>query len=927
MGSEIPLVARHRELSAVTEVIKSVANGRGQAVLITGEAGIGKTRLLREARKEAELQGVPVFAGRAVESCGAYRPLVEAFARPSVPFAHHPDLIGVRPALARVLPGWVAETTTIAPMADPAAVLATAVILLLQTMAPDGAVLMIDDLQWADPDTVAVLTVLVDSIDTISLALIGATRDEAPTDAGLHQLRARHLINELPLRRLTPTEVVEALTADHQRRLPAEQLDQLIAIIDGLPLIMDEFARQIRERGSEDVPLDLTSSTLASAVQLRLAGVPSDCRLVLDALSVIGDADIDVLVAATGLTSQHLGSALHAGLASTLLVPAPNSLGVGWRHVLIADVVRDLLLPMEEHGIARRAADRLAEGTERNDGQLRQAARLYEVAGDRHQAAEQLRRAARLAVNHGALDIAQQYLSDAQALTGDLPDSAIEVLIERIETLNLVGRAGEAYDSGMAALRDVSGPNLRRLLAATVRATYNTGHFTERDELLDRLQRESPADDAELMVMRTSAAIDDRRPEAFELGRRAAVLAEREGRIALADQALMLAGFGAALQSLEQAATAFRAALDLSRRHGFTLGEVFGNYALATIDLFSDADPTRMERARERSITAGLVGLVAAADLDMAAVYLLRSGFVAAYPRTLQGYTKARQLRLRDLQAEAYGRLLNCHLLADQPLPGSTGRLHETDLDAAIGPSAELAPEYRTFFGVKSAQGAMAWLHGDNATAVRLIEEDTRQFDDEVKLAPWWGFGRLLRVAAGDDSSAAFDHRDLTGHTVNWAARALGMAIEELRSGEPADSALAEAEQHLRNTHFWGHLLRTAIAPAAANFGMRPTAAGWLREADAFFGAAGELPLQRKARQELAAIGGKVPRAGALIPAHLARLGITNREAEVLRLVNAGLSNADIAHQLYISVRTVETHVSSMLQKTGSESRDQLPRW
>jgi DNA-binding NarL/FixJ family response regulator len=61
------------------------------------------------------------------------------------------------------------------------------------------------------------------------------------------------------------------------------------------------------------------------------------------------------------------------------------------------------------------------------------------------------------------------------------------------------------------------------------------------------------------------------------------------------------------------------------------------------------------------------------------------------------------------------------------------------------------------------------------------------------------------------------------------------------------------------------------------------------------------------------------------VPPHLAKLGITAREIEILRLVNAGLSNADISDRLFISTRTVESHVSSLLQKTGQATREQLP--
>jgi predicted ATPase len=95
-------------------------------VLLTGEAGVGKTRLLVEAQRVAERQGLQVLRGRAVESGGAYRPLVEAFARASARYADEKELAGVRSVLARVLPGWISDQEVLAPMADPAAVLAEA---------------------------------------------------------------------------------------------------------------------------------------------------------------------------------------------------------------------------------------------------------------------------------------------------------------------------------------------------------------------------------------------------------------------------------------------------------------------------------------------------------------------------------------------------------------------------------------------------------------------------------------------------------------------------------------------------------------------------------------------------------------------------------------------------------------------------------
>jgi DNA-binding NarL/FixJ family response regulator len=63
------------------------------------------------------------------------------------------------------------------------------------------------------------------------------------------------------------------------------------------------------------------------------------------------------------------------------------------------------------------------------------------------------------------------------------------------------------------------------------------------------------------------------------------------------------------------------------------------------------------------------------------------------------------------------------------------------------------------------------------------------------------------------------------------------------------------------------------------------------------------------------------------VPAELRRRGVTGREAEVLVLVAAGLSNAEVAKRLYLSPRTVETHVANLLAKTGAASRTELRRW
>jgi predicted ATPase len=521
VGVDLPLVSRSTELAVLTDAIDAATRGQGEAVLLTGEAGVGKTRLLVEARHEAERRGVMVLRGRAVESGGAYRPLVDAFARASVPFADAADLTRIRPTLARVLPGWVADESVLAPMADPAAVLAEALIVLLRAMAANGTVVILDDLHWADEDTVSVLTYLADSMEELPVALLLAARTEPLLPAMLQRLSAAQSVRQLPIRRLTPTEVCGALRTAQPELVP-EKLEQLVTAVDGLPLVLDEFVRQLRESAAGTAEFDRKHTTLAAAVQLRLTRVPPETRVILDAMSVLGETDAELLAAVTGLDDTTLSAAIHDGVASTLLVTASTPLGVTWRHRLMRDAVQDLLLPLEQQAMARRAAEHLVNAANPTDGQLHQAAVMYKLAGYPNQAAQQLIGAARTAVRNAAVDVAERYLAEAHALTGAFPEAAQEVLIERIETLTLAGRAADAYQSGMAALHSIAGPEDRRLLVATARAAYGAGLQAEAGQLLTRLEVGSEAADPDLAVLRAHDALANRLPDAIALGEHAA---------------------------------------------------------------------------------------------------------------------------------------------------------------------------------------------------------------------------------------------------------------------------------------------------------------------------------------------------------------------------------------------------------------------
>lgn len=155
------MVGREPELIRLADLLDRAESGTGGFAVITGEAGIGKTRLVTEWAALARRRGFVVLVGRAIEGGGSLRPIAQALMEAvrdgrlldSVP------LRPFRPALNRVLPGFATDETADFVI-DPTVVLGEGVLRLLQSVGGSGAVLLLEDLHWADPDTVALLDYL-----------------------------------------------------------------------------------------------------------------------------------------------------------------------------------------------------------------------------------------------------------------------------------------------------------------------------------------------------------------------------------------------------------------------------------------------------------------------------------------------------------------------------------------------------------------------------------------------------------------------------------------------------------------------------------------------------------------------------------------------------------------------------------------------
>jgi predicted ATPase len=148
------LVGRDDELGSAGRALAAVATGRGSTLLVTGEAGVGKTRVATEVADRARDLGLAVLTGAAADGAAPLRPLSSAVLDRwrGRPFPSTEALQPFRPALSRLVPGWL-EPAAPPPVAADPAVLAEGLLELLGRPAPgtSGTVVVLEDLHWADP--------------------------------------------------------------------------------------------------------------------------------------------------------------------------------------------------------------------------------------------------------------------------------------------------------------------------------------------------------------------------------------------------------------------------------------------------------------------------------------------------------------------------------------------------------------------------------------------------------------------------------------------------------------------------------------------------------------------------------------------------------------------------------------------------------
>ncbi|MGH7899635.1 MAG: ATP-binding protein [Candidatus Binatia bacterium] len=374
-------VGRARELDDLQTELSEAASGRGRLILVSGEPGIGKTRLAEELADHARAAGALVVWGRCWEGEGApaFWPWVQVIRRlsESVTAAELGEslgggaayLAGVVPELAERL-GRVPPAPTSPESEHARFYLFDAVTAFLKRISTERPLLLVlDDLHWADRSSLLLLEFVAGELRDARTLVIGTYREgEVRSEVSLAEVIGglSRASRSLPLRGLTEAEVGLLMERTGGRRPDARLVAAVHRTTDGNPFFVDEIVRLLAAEGitqarpGERLPIP---EGVRAAIRRRISHLPGETRELLSIGSVVGrELDVGTLERATGRGASELLGALAAAVDAGLLTRPPGRAGTyAFAHAVVRETLYDDLAPPERVRLHRRIGEALED--------------------------------------------------------------------------------------------------------------------------------------------------------------------------------------------------------------------------------------------------------------------------------------------------------------------------------------------------------------------------------------------------------------------------------------------------------------------------------------------------------------------------------------------------------------------------------------
>jgi DNA-binding CsgD family transcriptional regulator len=979
------LVGRIQEMDTLERALHSAQGGAGQCIVIAGEAGIGKSRLLSEICRRAEVERFLILRGYCFEQDAAfpYAPLVDALrthlARCAPleinerlgPFA--PEIVKLVPEMALAFPD-LQPSPPLDPEAEKRRLFESLIGFFIRLAAMQPLLLILEDLHWSDKVSLHFLQVFARRLPRHPILLLASYRQEEaplPLTHLLAQFDRERLAREIALAPLARSNVDSMLRAIFGLSHPVktEFLDLLYPLTEGNPFFLEEVLRALIVNGDiyygaghwERKPIRelRIPRSVQDTVQRRTSQLSQAAQKVLTLAAVAGRRfDFALLQELTEIAAEELVPLVQKLIAAQLLIEESAD-EFAFRHALTQQAVYAALLRRERKALHQRIAETLervyAGALEAHAADLAHhsyAAEMWaEALTYSRRAGEQ---AQALFAPYEAIEQFTRALEAARHMALPPPTEIVRGRGQAYEMTGNFERALSDYEAALSAAREArdGAAEWQGLIDLgflwTARDYAKTGDYFRRALEVARLLGDPTTVGHSLNRLGNWYANVEQPETGLKYHREALELFQMRNDPRGLVETLDLLGMSSQLNGdLAQSHHFYQRAIALWRALSDRRGLASSLASLplcadiylkgADVPAISLSAATRWsEEAIQISREIGWRAGEAYAELMLA----MGLGPQGEYARALEageaGLAVAEEIEHRQWISGAHAALgmLYLDLLA---LNAARPHLEEAlALARAVGSQVWVGLTSGYLALVYAAQGNLELAE---ATLDDVLESDTPMQTQSQRLC-WYARGELalrrgnaetaLSIAEGLIASAA----NVTAETVIprlWKLR--GEALAALRRTVEAETMLRAARDEAQARGLPPLLWRTHIALGKLY--------QWLKRFD---DAASEFAAARDVVDNL---GDTIPdqalrdnfvrQAGALMPptalpsprraAKKEFSGLTAREREVAAHIARGMSNRAIADILVVGERTVETHVSNILQKLGFTSRAQIAAW